>query len=236
MDVTLEIFANELVELWNPGITINGIVYRIGLVSAIFDGKGFEQVTKTQGSASLEGCNACDFPGFWFGHGKSGSVVYPFYSRYTSAVNSVPICAVHWINFRILHEKINCSIGRIPKHWWNNLSPHPTLKERDFISFSDLQPSRYALSYVPQSNERVDYIEAAFIALDSEKIGEHVNDAKHVDFGDNKFPYFLGNKKNKEVEEEIFEFDEDSYLSKEQIDSLKKYIPQSILSFLSTTL
>jgi hypothetical protein len=46
----------------------------------------------------------------------------------------------------------------------------------------------------------------------------------------------LGNKKNKEVEEEIFEFDEDSYLSKEQIDSLKKYIPQSILSFLSTTL
>ena len=72
-----------------------------------------------------------------------------------------------------------------------------------------------------QSNERVDYIEAAFIALDSEKLGEHVNDAKHVDFGDNKFPYFLGNKKNKEVEEEIFEFDEDSYLSKEQIDSLK---------------
>ena len=82
MDVTLEIFANELLELWNPGITINGIVYRIGIVSAIFDGKGYEQVTKTQGSASLEGCNACDFPGFWFGHGKSGSVVYPFYSRY----------------------------------------------------------------------------------------------------------------------------------------------------------
>ena len=81
MDVTLEIFANELVELWNPGITINGIVYRVGIISAIFDGKGFEQVTKTQGSASLQGCNACDFPGFWFGHGKSGSVVYPFYSR-----------------------------------------------------------------------------------------------------------------------------------------------------------
>ena len=54
--------------------------------------------------------------------------------------------------------------------------------------------------------------------------------------GDNKFPYFLGNKKNKEVEEENFEFDESSYLSKEQIHSLKKYIPQSILSFLSTTL
>jgi len=148
----------------------------------------------------------------------------------------LPICAVHWINFQILHDKINCSIGRIPLHWWNCLAPHPTLKERDFISFSDLQPSRYALSYVPQSNERVNFIEAAFIALDSEKLGEHVNDSIHVDFGDNKFPYFLGNKKNKDVVEDIMEFDESCYLTKEQMQSLKKYIPQSILSFLSTSL
>ena len=82
MDVTLELFAKELVELRNPGITINGTVYRVGVVSASFDGKGFEQVTKTQGSVSLQGCNACDFRGVWFGHGKSGSVVYPYYSRY----------------------------------------------------------------------------------------------------------------------------------------------------------
>jgi hypothetical protein len=80
--VTLELFAKELVELWDPGIMFNGTVYRVGVVSAIFDGKGFEQVTKTQGSVSLQGCNACNFPGVWFGHGKSGSVVYPYYSRY----------------------------------------------------------------------------------------------------------------------------------------------------------
>ena len=35
-------------------------------------------------------------------------------------------------------------------------------------------------------------------SLDSEKLGEHVNDAIHVDFGDNKISYFLGNKKNKD--------------------------------------
>lgn len=163
-------------------------------------------------------------------------VKYFFRLEYTSAVKSVPICAVHWINFQVIHDKINCSIGRIPLHWWNNLAPHPTLKERDFISFSDLQPSRYALSYVPRSNERVDYMDAAFIALDSEKLGEHVNDAVHVDFGDNKFPYFLGNKKNKDVAEDIMEFEESCYLSKEQINSLKKYIPQSILSFMSTSI
>ena len=43
----------------------------------------------------------------------SKMVMYFFRLEYTSAVNSVPICAVHWINFRILHEKINCSIGGI---------------------------------------------------------------------------------------------------------------------------
>ena len=52
----------------------------------------------------------------------------------------------------------------------------------------------------------------------------------------NKFPYFLGNKKNKDVIEDIMEFEESCYLSKEQIHSLKKYIPQSILSFISTSI
>ena len=148
----------------------------------------------------------------------------------------MPICAVHWINFNVIKDRINCCIGRISLHWWNNLTPHPTLKERDFISFNDLQPTRYALSYVPQLNVQVEYVSVAFIALDSEKLGIHVNDSIHVDFGDNKFPYFLGNKKNKAVEEEDMDIDETSYLSKEQIQSFKKYIPQSILSFLSASL
>ena len=48
------------------------------MVNGIWDGKGFEQVTKTQGGSSLIGCNACTFPGISFAH----TVVYPFYSRY----------------------------------------------------------------------------------------------------------------------------------------------------------
>ena len=56
-DVTLEIFAEELKELWLPGLLIDGKIYRIGLVNGIWDGKGFEQVTKTQGGGSLKGCN-----------------------------------------------------------------------------------------------------------------------------------------------------------------------------------
>ena len=82
LNATLEVFAHEMLELWLPGLTIDNVVYRIALVNGIFDGKGYEQVTKTRGSCSLEGCNACDFPGYKFGKGPTGSVVYPFYSRY----------------------------------------------------------------------------------------------------------------------------------------------------------
>ena len=75
---TLEIFAQELIGLWEPGIVVDGVA----LINEIFDGKGLESVTKTQGSCSLEGCNACQFGGIRFGDSRYGSVVYPFYSSY----------------------------------------------------------------------------------------------------------------------------------------------------------
>jgi uncharacterized protein (DUF952 family) len=45
-------------------------------------------------------------------------------------------------------------------------------------------------------------MDVAFLALDSEKLGEHFDDAYHLDFGDNMFPHFKGNKKTKSVFEE----------------------------------
>ena len=77
-DVTLEIFTEELKELWSPGITFGDSTYRIGLVNGIWDGKGFEGVTKTQGGGSHKGCNACDFNGITF----AKTVCYPFDSKY----------------------------------------------------------------------------------------------------------------------------------------------------------
>ncbi len=77
-DATLELFAEELRQLWRTGIKINDKVYRVAIVNGIFDGRGFEQVTKTQGGGSNAGCNTCDFQGVSFGK----SVTYPFYSRY----------------------------------------------------------------------------------------------------------------------------------------------------------
>ena len=77
-NVTLEIFAEELKHLWSDGIRIGDIIYRIGLLNGIWDGRGFEQVTKTQGTGSHKGCNKCDFPGTTFAH----TVCYPFYGRF----------------------------------------------------------------------------------------------------------------------------------------------------------
>ena len=103
---------------------------------------------------------------------------------------------MQWLNFEVVKDAINCCIGRIPQLWWDKIESHPALKNKSF------QPSRYALSYIPESNKRASYIKVAFIALDSEKLGEHVNDTFEIDFGDNKFPYYLGNRKTKSVDEE----------------------------------
>ena len=78
---------------------------------------------------------------------------------------------------------------------WHELMDHPILKNKQFISLNDLQPSRYALSYIPNPNRRAYWMEVAFMALDSEKLGEHVDAAFHYDFGDNMFPHFKGNRK-----------------------------------------
>ena len=94
---------------------------------------------------------------------------------------------------------------------WHDIIPHPiaALRNMPFISFNDLQPSRYALSYILNPNRRALWMEVAFMALDSEKLGEHADDAFHYDFGDNMFPHFKENRKTKSVFEEEDGSDED---------------------------
>ena len=83
-----------------------------------------------------------------------------------------------------------------------------------YVSFDDIQPSRYALSFVPSVNIRDDFMAVAFVALDSEKLGEHVNDNYHYDFGDNMFPHCLGNKKTKDI------FDEEDVVDEEDNEDI----------------
>ena len=72
--------CEELKLLWEHGIKWNGVTWRVAVINGIWDGKGFESVTKTMGSNSAHGCNVCNFPGIYF----AGAERYPFYSRYTA--------------------------------------------------------------------------------------------------------------------------------------------------------
>jgi hypothetical protein len=66
---------------------------------------------------------------------------------------------------------------------WLEWSAHPKLSS--FIAFNDLQPSRYAMSFIEEPNHRAYKVQLAFIALDAENFGELANDYYHTDFGDN---------------------------------------------------
>ena len=169
-----------------------------------------------------------------------GVVKYFFRLDYTSAVQSVPLCAVQWIQFNVVKDTINCVLGRIPMQCWNEITQHPLaeIRNKPFISFNDLQPSRFALSFLPNPNPCSSWMEVAFLALDSEKLGEHVEDAYYLDFGDNMFPQYKENRKTKSVFEEEdgsdedLEEEEESRLRRGTLTNLKDFIPQSILDFI----
>jgi len=72
------LLAQELLDLWNHGIVVGSTTWRVALVNGVWDGKGFEKATFTQGGASYSGCNACNFPGVRFGR----TMVYPWYASY----------------------------------------------------------------------------------------------------------------------------------------------------------
>ena len=74
---SLQLLVNDLSSLWTEGLVIDGIKFRVGLVNGVWDGIAFQEVTKTEGSKSLSGCNVCTFEGISF----SRRVVYPSFSR-----------------------------------------------------------------------------------------------------------------------------------------------------------
>ena len=168
-----------------------------------------------------------------------GVVKYFFRLNYTTGVLSVPVCAVHWVNFEIMKDSVNCSIGRIRGPYWKTLAEHAdkNILKKNFVSFNDLEPSRYALSYIPEQNQNAYYINMAFIALDSEKLGEQEEDRVHADFGDNMFPHYLGTLKTSHLEENADIEDQknlnfSSFISEENIEAVKQYVPESVLAFM----
>ena len=120
---------------------------------------------------------------------------------------------------------------------WHEFLPHPMgiLKKMPFISFNDLQPSRYALSFVPNDNRRSYWMEVAFIALDSEKLDDNPEDSFYCDFGDNMFPRYKENKATKSIYEDDSSDDDGNLeeqkveLNRETLSNLRETIPSSII-------
>jgi hypothetical protein len=75
---SLDIFADELLTLWNTGFVVNGQQYKVFLIEILTDSRGREKLMKVQGAGSLAGCSKCDFRGRVFGK----TVVYDRWRSY----------------------------------------------------------------------------------------------------------------------------------------------------------
>lgn len=64
---SLDIFADELLQLWNTGFVVDGQRYKVFLIEILTDSRGREKLMKVQGANSLVGCSKCHFPGRTFG-------------------------------------------------------------------------------------------------------------------------------------------------------------------------
>ena len=56
-------------------------------------------------------------------------------------ISHIPICAVQWINFEVLKDYRNCTIGRIRQTNWREWERHDKFNKESYISFKDLEPS-----------------------------------------------------------------------------------------------
>jgi hypothetical protein len=58
---SLDIFVEELLQLWNIGFVVDGQRYKVFLIEILTDSRGREKLMKVQGAGSLAGCSKCDF-------------------------------------------------------------------------------------------------------------------------------------------------------------------------------
>ena len=75
---SLEVFADELYQLWIDGFVVDGQRYKVFLIEILSDSRGREKLMKVQGSGSFAGCSKCDFPGRTFARSR----IYDGWRRY----------------------------------------------------------------------------------------------------------------------------------------------------------
>ena len=80
-----EVLADELLDLWNNPIELNGKKYYVMVSQILMDGPGRSKYCKCRPTTSHDGCNLCDVDGRTFGIHPSTRTVYDSFRRYTNA-------------------------------------------------------------------------------------------------------------------------------------------------------
>ena len=134
---------------------------------------------------------------------------------------------VKWIPYNSVRSYRASEIGLITVNNWqateydnmdNDINP--------FISFQQLEPSRYAISFIPIKETDV-YVSMAFIALDGDNLGDGLqNDPFCMDYGDNVLKHYLGSN---DIEEE----EDEAIVIPQHCENLKQLIPLSVLKYLT---
>ena len=153
-----------------------------------------------------------------------GLPLYFFRANLASAVENVPMIRIRWVPFITDYDNRTATIGRIKITDWND--PEWGTKKDPFVSFSELQSSRYALSYNPNIKGAV-YVDCSFVTLDADTLE---SETYHTEFGDNMFPYYKGKLSDYKIEpDEDLEIDQ-------QLETTQTAIPHSILHYLTIEL
>ena len=130
--------VEELKLLWQYGIKVNGVCWRVAIVNRIWDGKGYEQVTRTMGSNSAHGCNTCDFHGIYFGKTQK----YPFYYRYLPLLDTRRLKRPTNVANSSVMYNIESTVSTVPK----NRTYHQYIEQGEKVNDGTITPSSVGIN------------------------------------------------------------------------------------------
>jgi hypothetical protein len=78
-EASQQVLAEELLDLWENPIEVDGDRYYVVVAQILMDGPGRSKYTKCRPTTSFDGCNICCLPGRRFGQGRT---IYDSFRRY----------------------------------------------------------------------------------------------------------------------------------------------------------
>jgi hypothetical protein len=115
---------------------------------------------------------------------------YFFRFDFTSAISSIPIAYCDWVQFITTKFTRTTFMGHISHAEWTT-GPIKRPGVNPFITLDSILPSRFVLAHERTDNFLHNHqkLDVAFVSLDTERLGDNIDDGCCSDFGDNKLRY-----------------------------------------------